>query len=183
MVWSADPARQAALEQTPVAGVLPETAAPYAGLAIVNEAGNKLDYYLDRDVTWVRSGCGRAGSVTVTATLRNNAPSPLPDWVVARNDTHGKTVRRGDHRVLASWYATAGAQMESVSVDGRPAVASIGVERGHPVFVVDLELPRGATRTIVWNLVEPILDEKPVTVLHQPLVRPLTVRVDDRACR
>jgi hypothetical protein len=183
MVWSAHPDTQRAVEQTPVAGVVPADDAPYAGLVVVNEAGNKLDYYLDRSVVWSRTGCGRRGEVVVTATLRNAAPTGLPDYVVARNDMHPAKARRGDHRVLASWYATAGATMESVRVDGKPASAAVGSERGHPVFVVDLELPRGATRTITWTLTEPVLDERPVTVLEQPLVRPMTVRVEDKACQ
>lgn len=183
MVWSADPTLQKSVERTPVAGNVPDTSAPYAGLTVINEAGNKLDYYLDRELTWVRTGCGRQGKVVVTARLTNNASRSLPDYVVARNDAHGPKVRRGDHRLLVSWYATAGATMESVQVDGKAASAAVGTERGHPVFVVDLELPRGATRTVTWTLTEPMLDERPVTVLRQPLVRPMTMLVDDQACR
>jgi hypothetical protein len=174
---------QQSLERTPVAGAIPVTNAPYAGLSIVNDGGNKLDYYLDRSVLWTRQGCGMAGTVTAAVTLTNNAPAHLPRYVTDRSDTHGPNVRPGDNRLMVSWYATAGAGMDAVTVDGKAATAHAGTERGHPVFTVDLELPRGATRVVVFHLTEPMLSDAPVTVLQQPLVRPLVVRVEDHACR
>src|SRR5674476_139602 len=75
LVWSADPAIQADLAQTSVAGIIPTTTAPYVGLSIVNDGGNKPDYYLDRSVTWQAAGCGPTRPTTVTITLTNNAPA------------------------------------------------------------------------------------------------------------
>jgi hypothetical protein len=75
LVWSADPAVEAKLAQTSVAGIIPATKAPYVGLSIVNDGGNKLDYYLDRSLTWQRTGCGSVQPTTVTITLTNNAPA------------------------------------------------------------------------------------------------------------
>jgi len=72
--------------------------------------------------------------------------------------------------------------MNSVTVGGRPATAAIGAERGHPVYTVDLELPRGTSRTIVLHLTEPAGTGKPI-VLRQPLVRPLHVTLDDARCK
>jgi hypothetical protein len=68
-----------------------------------------------------------------------------------------------------------------VTLDGKPGTARIGTERGHPVYTVDVELPRGQTRTVVLHLREPSSPVAPI-VLHQPLVRPLTVTVRDEAC-
>jgi hypothetical protein len=183
LVWSANPTLQQSLERTAIAGVIPDTDAPFAGLSIVNDGGNKLDYYLDRSVVWTRQGCGTDTTVTAAVTLRNNAPAQLPAYVTDRSDTHGPNVKPGDNRLLVSWYASTGAGMQSVTVDGSPATAHAGTERGHPVFTVDLELPRGATRVVVFRLAEPMLSKAPVTVLQQPLVRPLTFRVEDQACR
>jgi hypothetical protein len=183
LVWSAHPVTQQALENTAVAGVIPVTDAPYAGLSIVNDGGNKLDYYLDRSLVWTRAGCGVQGAVTATVTLTNNAPAGLPGYVTDRSDTHGPGVRPGDNRLLVNWYATTGAGLQQVTVNGKPATAHAGTERGHPVYTVDLELPRGATRVVTFQLTEPMLDDAPVTVLQQPLVRPLAVRVEDHACR
>lgn len=182
LVWSADPAVQADLAKTHLAGIIPVTKAPYVGLSIVNEGGNKLDYYLDRSLTWTRTGCGPTRRTTVAITLTNNAPARgLSEYVTARSDHHSYPVRPGDSRLTVSYLATQGALMESVTVAGKPGTASIGVERGHPVYTVDLELPRATSRTIVLNLGEPTGQGKPI-VLRQPLVRALHVNLHDTDC-
>jgi hypothetical protein len=182
LMWSADPAIEARLEQTPAAGSIPVTSAPYAGLSIVNDGGNKLDYYLGRSIRWQRTGCGASRAVTVTIALTNGAPgSGLPAVVTERHDNPGYRVRPGDNRLEVAYFATEGAVMGSVTADGKPATASSGTERGHPVFTVDLELPRGSTRTVVFHLTEPAGSGAPV-VLRQPLVRPLRVSLEDSRC-
>lgn len=182
LVWSADPAIQARIEQTSVSGAIPVTTAPYVGLSIVNDGGNKLDYYLDRKLTWQRSGCGSTREVTVTIALTNDAPATgLPDYVTLRSDRHSYPIKRGDNRLEVSYLATSGAVMRSVSVDGQSTTAGVGTEHGHPLYTVDLELPRGTTRTIVLRLFEPAGTGAPI-VLRQPLVRPLSVVIADPSC-
>jgi hypothetical protein len=182
LVWSADPAIEADLEQTSVSGAIPETFAPYVGLSIVNDGGNKLDYYLDRSLTWQRTGCGTQRDVTVTIKLTNNAPAGgLSTYVTGRSDRHAYPVRPGDNRLEVAYFGTDGGQMTSVTVNGKPGTATAGQEIGHPVFTVDLELPRGTTGTIVLHLTEPKGTGSPV-VLRQPLVRPLSVDIQDAKC-
>ncbi|MDT4923731.1 MAG: hypothetical protein QOG01_1444 [Pseudonocardiales bacterium] len=181
LVWSADPSVEAQLKQTALSGAIPPNAAPFAGLSIVNDGGNKLDYYLDRTLRWQRTGCGATRPVTVTITLTNGAPTGLPAYVTARSDEHGYSVKPGDNRLEVSYFASHEAVMQSVTVGGKRGFVGSGDELGHPVYVVDLELPRGATRTIVFHLVEPAGSAKPV-VLRQPLVRPLNVTVEDQPC-
>jgi hypothetical protein len=182
LVWSADPALQADLAKTSVSGIIPTTTAPYIGLSIVNGGGNKLDYYLDRSLTWTRTGCGPTRASTVRITLTNNAPaSGLPAIVTGRLDAHSYPVKVGDNRLEVGYFATQGALMQSVTLAGRPATGRIGTERGHPVYTVDVELPRGTTRTIVVHLVEPAGTGAPI-VLRQPLVRPLQVTLKDAVC-
>jgi hypothetical protein len=174
---------QADLARTSLAGIIPTTTAPYVGLSIVNDGGNKLDYYLDRSVTWQAAGCGPTRRTTVTITLTNNAPaSGLPPYVTTRSDDHSYPVKTGDNRLDVSYFATQGALMDSVTVGGRPDTASIGAQLGHPVYTVDLELPRGTSRTIVLQLSEPAAGGTPI-VLRQPLVRPLKVTLRDAVCR
>jgi hypothetical protein len=182
LVWSADPAIQADLAQTTAAGIIPTTTAPYVGLSIVNDGGNKLDYYLDRSLTWQATGCGPTRHTTVSITLTNNAPpSGLPPEVTGRLDTPTYPVKVGDNRLAVSYLATQGALLQSVTVSGRPGTGRIGAERGHPVYVIDVELPRGTSRTIVLHLNEPATAGPPI-VLRQPLVRPLTVTLKDAVC-
>jgi Protein of unknown function (DUF4012) len=182
LVWSADPAIQADLAQTSMAGIIPTTTAPYVGLSINNGAGNKLDYYLDRSITWQRAGCGPTRRTTVRITLTNNAPaSGLPPDVTNRSDTHSYPVRPGDNRLIVSYFATQGARLNNITVAGRPGVGRTGVELGHPAYIVDVELPRGTSRTIVIDLTEPAGTGPPI-VLQQPLVRPLHVTLHDAVC-
>jgi len=174
---------QKELAQTAIAGVIPTTKAPYVGLSVVNAGANKLDYYLDRSLTWQRTGCGPARRTTVTITLTNNTPaSGLPPYVTGRYDKHSYPVKTGDSRLAVSYFATQGAQLQSVSVAGRPGRGRAGAENGHPVYTIDLELPRGESRTIVLQLNEPAGTGAPI-VLRQPLVRPLQVTLNDAVCR
>ncbi|HEY5248499.1 MAG TPA: DUF4012 domain-containing protein, partial [Dermatophilaceae bacterium] len=182
LVWSANPALQADLAQTPVSGIVPKTNAPYVGMSIVNDGGNKLDYYLDRSLTWTRTGCGPTRATTVTITLTNDAPaSGLSSYVTARLDKHPYKVKPGDSRLAISYFATQGAQLQSVTIAGRPGIGRSGTQNGHPVYTVDFELPRGTSRTLVIHLVEPAGTGPPI-VLRQPLVRPLNVTLKDATC-
>ncbi|MDT4893027.1 MAG: hypothetical protein QOE97_2062 [Pseudonocardiales bacterium] len=182
LVYSTDPALEATLKQTSLSGAIPQTAAPYAGVSIVNVGGNKLDYYLDRSLTWTRSGCGAVRAVTATITLRNNAPaSGLSPYVTARADRAPYPTKPGDNRLAVSYYATPGASLTSVELDGKPGLVFPHSALGHPVYVVDLELPRGTTRTITLHLIEPVGTGSPA-VLRQPLVRPLKLSMQDARC-
>lgn len=181
LVWSGVPDEQAELEETPLSGSVPVTKDAYAGMTIINEGGNKLDYYLDRKLLWERSGCGLNRDVTVTVTLTNTAPAGLNNYVASRSDRRDYEIEQGDHRVVIWYAATTGAQLKSVTLDGKTVGAAVGYERGHPVFQVDVELPRGKPRTAVLNLSEPRSANKPI-VLEQPLVRPLSAEVRDRSC-
>ncbi|MGQ0464255.1 MAG: DUF4012 domain-containing protein [Sporichthyaceae bacterium] len=182
LVWSADPAVQAHLAGTTVSGVVAESDAPYAGLSIVNSAGNKLDYYLDRSLHWQRTGCGPHRRVGVTIRLANGVPgSVATPYVVGRSDVRPYRVASGDHRVAVYYTATTGATLRAATVDGKPAFLAKGHERGRPVFVADVELPRGATRTLRIDLVEPGTAGPP-TMHRQPLVRPLVTTFKDSEC-
>ena len=182
LFWSAEPRLQALIADTSVSGIVQNTSAPYVGLSIVNDGGNKLDYYLDRSITWQAVGCGQTRIVTVTVKLTNNAPATgLPDDVVSRSDKHSYPIKRGDNRLDVSYYATSNAALVDATLDRTPIDFEIGQEQQHPVFRFDVEVPRGTTRTLVLHLQEPTSQAAPV-VLRQPLVRPLTVDVKPPTC-
>lgn len=182
LVWSARESEQRMLEQFTLGGAIPATTAPYVGLSIVNEAGNKLDYYLDRALTWRRTGCGARRDVEVTVQLRNGAPAGLSEIVTARHDSPGYPVAPGDHRVTVSYLATSGAVLRSATLDGQRTLTTWGSERSHPLIGVDVELPRGRARTLVLKLGEPVGAGAAPIVLRQPLVRPLSVQLFDESC-
>ncbi|MEU6657888.1 DUF4012 domain-containing protein [Streptomyces sp. NPDC046821] len=177
-VWSAHPDEQGQLASRPFSGVLPEGPGPFAGLVVNNAAGTKLDYYLDRSLVWAPGACtDRGRSVTATMTLTNRAPvSGLPEYVTQRADLPTYRTRPGDNRLIVSYYAGKGARLTGATLDGRPVRMIPGTERGHPVYTLDLELPRQSSRKLVLHLDEPGADRAP-TILRQALVTPLQVTV------
>jgi hypothetical protein len=182
LVWSADPEVQSRLEHLPVSGAVPRTPQPYAGLFVVNDGGNKLDYYLDRSLTWAGRSCGATRQVTVTIELRNSVPPEVQSpFLVGRSDQHANPIHAGDNRLLVYYLATQGALLTSATLDGRPEFVGSGVERGHPVFSFDVELPRMRQRELVLRLVEPAGRAAP-RIPQQPLVRPMQVTSTDIPC-
>jgi hypothetical protein len=177
-VWSAHPAEQRQLVTRSFAGALPDRPGPFAGLVVNNAAGTKLDYYLDRSLVWAPGACTDTGrSVTATVKLTNRAPtSGLPHYVTQRVDAPPYRTLPGDNRVLVSYYAGTGATLTRATLDGRPVDLIPGHERGHPVYTLDVELPRQSSRTLVLHLSEPEADRAP-TILRQALVTPLRATV------
>src|SRR6185437_9172373 len=156
LVWSADPAVQKVLAATSYAGAIPNDKRPLSAVVLNNTSGGKLDFYLTRTIDYHRSGCGSSRDVLVTITLKNNAPaSGLPSYVTGRLDAAPPDAKPGDYSTLLDYYATAGAQLLSVTVNNQPATAGLDTDLGHPIFRMPLELPRGRTQTIVLHLQEP----------------------------
>jgi len=182
LMFSAHPAEQALLAGTSLVGVLPITPRPFAEVVVNNAGGNKLDYYLGRDVTYTLGTCrsGRRAS-SVVVRLTNNAPtSGLTAYAGGRLDgTSGQAP--GSQRLLISLYATHGAELTSVAVDRRKAGAAVEAERGHPVFTVVDDIAAGSTGTVRFRLDEPIVAGSAV-LRDQPLVRPTTLTSTGAAC-
>lgn len=180
MMWSAHPDEQAVLEQAGWAGTLDSQGRPFAGFTVNNMAGSKLDYYLDRTTTYTRTSC--TGPATATLTLTNGAPPHgLPYYVRIRADDPSYPVQPGDNLVAVTYYATPGARIESLVLDGKSLPVVTGTENGLVVVSATVELPVGRARTVTVTLAEPAT-HGPVQVLDTPLVRAQTVKVSEPAC-
>ncbi|MHB8340921.1 MAG: DUF4012 domain-containing protein [Mycobacteriales bacterium] len=171
LFWARRPAEEAAVSGTPLAGALVSTTAPYDSVVVNNAGGDKLDYYLHRTVSWTEGGCaGRVRDATVTVALTNGAPaSGLPPYVTERQDKPVGPYPVGQSNILLSVYATDGAQLVGVTLNGVPTTLSPGVEQGHPVFSTNVYVDPGATATLVLHLVEPVTAGQPIERV-QPLV-------------
>jgi hypothetical protein len=183
LAWSSDPAIESLIKQTNYAGAIPTTRAAFAGPILNNAAAGKLDFYLVRSFTYHRSGCGSTRDVLATITLANRAPAypPLPPYVDTRLDAHDFPVQPGDNRTLLDYFATPGTQLLSVTLNQQPTTAGALTVLGHPVYRMDLELPRGTTQTIVLHLQEPATTG-PVQIWRQPGVTPLAVTEYAQPC-
>ncbi len=153
-------------------------------MAINNAGGNKLDYYLKREVTYAAADCGSTDPrATVTIRLTNTAPrTGLTSYVAGRADHPVVPVTRGTNLLLVGYYASKGAAFSDATLDGEQAFLAIDSERGRPVFTSALEIAPGQTRTLVLHIEEPPKARGPVTTLVQPLVLPQKTTVTAPAC-
>lgn len=186
-VWSANPIDQEILEETPLAHVIPQGPAPYAQVVINNIAGNKMDYYLSREIEYVADGCdGEIRNSTVTVRLANTAPDkPLPEQVGGSTGLgDGTPINLPNGTMLTSVriIGTPGARMMSVTANGERTTATMDTERGHPSFEVQVAIPTGQSGELVFRLTEPTLPGKPEVPI-QPLIDTVTPLISVPECR
>jgi Sec-independent protein translocase protein TatA len=188
-VWSASPAEQKVLEETPLGHVLPDSDAPFAQVIINNFGGNKMDYYLKRDIEYAADGCkGDMRNSTVTVRLSNTAPrdvGSLPEYVAGGmglpQDLPIK-VPRGSMVSSVRVLATKGAELVNLTSNGTRVVPNReNVERGHPSFEIFVVIPPGESGELVFQLSEPIVPGE-ADVPVQPLIDTPRPKVSVPAC-
>ncbi|MFF8973581.1 DUF4012 domain-containing protein [Streptomyces sp. NPDC014995] len=182
-VWSTDASTASALEKSGLAGDVPERTGPFAYLVVNNSAGNKMDYYLRRSLTYELGPCeGGTRSSVVRIRLTNAAPAAgLPALVALRSDDPRHSHPPGSTSIWLSLYASVGARFTGGTLDGRRLLLSSTEERGHPVLGAQVELLPGQTREVDIRLLEPASDRPPVVPV-QPLARPQTTKVRIQPC-
>ena len=180
LLWARDQSIEKKLSPLPVAGVVPTTS-PYAGLAIVNTLGSKLDYYLHATFDYRRTGCGATRTVTAKLTLTNEAKPGLPAFVYGLIYKPGYPHHAGTNRIAVYYYASADAKLTSITNDGTTVTPIMGAELGHPVVKVSLTIPEGESRTLELHLTEPG-GTKPPVVRVPPMINPMTVHLADADC-
>ena len=173
-IWSAVPEDQKLLEETPLAHVLPDDAAPFAAVVLNNLGGNKLDYYLRTQIEYAADQChGPTRASTVTVKLTNGVPNePLPDYVAGAGGLSpelGLTLPDGTSVTSVRLFATKGSELSGVILNGERVPAIHYTERGHPVFEVQVIITPGQTADIMFQLSEPTVPGAPQAP-SQPLV-------------
>jgi hypothetical protein len=182
-VWSASPADQKILEETPLAHAVPDDEAPYAQVVINNLGGNKMDYYLERDIEYAADGCdGDTRNSTITVRLSNTATDrPLPDSVAGLNNEIPLKAPRGTMISSVRLLATKGAKLVSVSSNGERTSATTNLENGRPSFEVQVAIPPGQNGELTFRLSEPSSPGAP-RVPVQPLIDGVNPRVSVPEC-
>ena len=144
VAWSANPTLEANIAAAGYGGIVQGSSTPFSGFTVVNAAGTKLDYYLERSMSYQRTGCGAGSEVVASLKLVNNAPaSGLPAYVTFRADHPPRGAKPGDNRLIVSYYASKGATISSVLIDGKPVAFTTAPENGLVTVSVDQELPEG----------------------------------------
>lgn len=175
MVWSSSPADQKMLEETPLAHVVPDDPAPYAGVVVNNLGGNKMDYYLERQIDYVADGCDgdtRLSTVTVRLTNTLSDATPLPDYVAGQEGFFtglAGDIPRGAMLTSVRLVATKGAQIISVLANDTNIRVFGALERGHPSYEAQVAISPGKTAVLTFRLSEPVAPGE-ARVPVQPLI-------------
>lgn len=186
LVYSTDQRVQEGLELAGVAGAL---AAPEGdALAVVqnNGAGNKVDYYLDREITYRVTLRPDGGALsTATVHLVNNAPdSGVPQYVIG---PYKDVSEAGEHVSFTTVFCPSRCQLRHVRRDGEDVEVRSGEELGMQMYEDHLRIPSGGEETVEFALALPDAWEVRdgtgtyrLTYLGQTTVRPTRLRVEVR---
>ncbi|ORB51389.1 hypothetical protein BST42_17225 [Mycolicibacterium rhodesiae] len=186
-VWSSSPTDQALLEKTPLAHEIPDDPAPYAEVVINNLGGNKMDYYLKREIEYVADGCdgdNRKSTVTIRLTNTLKDVAGLPEYVVGRLGFYPEvagTIPPGTMLTSVRLLTTKGADVLSVLANGKRTRVFGSTERGHPSFESQVAIPPGNTVELIFRLTEPTSPGQ-ARVPVQPLVDAAKMKVSVPSC-
>ncbi|MDW5611090.1 DUF4012 domain-containing protein [Mycolicibacterium sp. D5.8-2] len=186
-VWSAAPADQLLLEETPLSHIVPDDPAPLAAVVINNLGGNKMDYYLEREIEYAADGCvADTRMSTITVRLRNTAQADaqLPDYVAGTGGLSRDVpfeVPSGTMVSSVRVIGTSGASLVSVLANGERVPVFTGRERGHPTFEVQVLIPPGQSGELSFRLSEPT-SAGAARVPVQPLVDGVKPKISVPEC-
>lgn len=188
-VWSSSPADQELLEQTPLAHVIPDDPGPYAEVVLNNLGGNKLDYYLEREIEYVADGCEgdtRMSTVTVrlTNTLSDKGQDSVPDYILGTEGLLPAApfqVPKGTMITSVRLLGTKNATLVTALAKGQRVPVFTGTERGHPSFEVQVAIPPGKSGELSFRLSEPTAAGPPRAPI-QPLRDNVAPRVSVPEC-
>jgi hypothetical protein len=176
LMWSRDDAEQDLLVQLGLAGELPVADGRDMVLfGVANNAPNKIDVYLDRDIQYSVSYDPEDGSVdaVATTTLTNSATTDLPPVVIG--NAHGAPP--GTARTYVTLFSPL--DLSGLEVDGNAVPVEAHTEQGYRSYSALVEVPPGGSVTLTWHL-SGELDPGGYELRHhiQPLVRPPTFELD-----
>ncbi|WP_241384819.1 DUF4012 domain-containing protein [Rhodococcus sp. CH91] len=181
-VWSSAPEEQQVLETTPLGHAVPDDPAPYAGVVVNNLGGNKLDYYLRREIEYTAGSCeGETRESRVTVRLTNELPPGDYTNYVAGMFDNPVGAPTGTNLTDLALVATQGAKLNKVTVDGKPEFAFVSAERGHPMFNVQVPIPQGETVEVSYEINEPT-NEGMARIPTQPLISSPNIVVNVPNC-
>ena len=176
LMWTADPDEQGLLRQIGVDGALPALEGR-DGLAVVNNNGtaNKIDSFLDREVTYTAVYDADSGIVrgTITITLTNTAPSSgYPDYVLG---SEFLDLPNGTNRTLLAVYTPLDAV--GATLDGAPIGVGHATELGWNVLSFGFDLAPGEQRVLTLD-VEGVIAGAPGGG-YELILRPQPLAIDE----
>lgn len=184
--WSVAEGEQALIAQTQLSGSTGNTRDPSHMAVVINAAGNKIDAYVQTDVTYTQKSClaeipYRHAQMQVI--LNNSAPkSGLPSYVTPRNDKGFRDRSQPGSTLSAVFiHAPLGSEFQAAFVNGKEIpLMNAGWDHNRQVWELHVELPASAKRTLRVDFVEPVdqISTNP-QLWVQPMAIPMTTHVQE----
>jgi hypothetical protein len=152
-VYASDPAVEGILLDLGIAGsASPPPEGDYLMPVGVNAAANKVDSFLERELTYdVRLQSDGGAQVRAAITLRNGAPAHgLPRYVIGPYD---RRFRPGESRILQSLYVADAYGFTRAARNGRRVRASADQDFHSLALTQAVSIPAGGSASIEYDLV------------------------------
>ena len=188
VLHATDPGVQTAFERSGLAGKLGVPQGDFLGVFASNAAGNKVDYYVARDVRYeITLGAGGTGSAQALVRLTNHAPAGRPPGYVL-GPYPGTGLGVGDNLSFVSTYCARDCQVMGATEDGRPSGVESHTELGYPLVATYVRVAPQRSRTLglsfqlsrAWQGND-LGGTYRLRIQGQPTIRPTTVTVVIRA--
>jgi hypothetical protein len=183
LFYSTKVEEQEILEKSKISGSVSGELDNQYRLVIQNTSGNKMDYYLKRDLRLETLICGSKPQTRVTFTLTNTASvkEKLPSYVVGRLDLNRPSGVANSYGTRAIVFAPVGTRIISTTEAAtKKKFGFLVKERGHTGVAVQVDLAAGQSQefSIVFSGGKGAL-----TSYVQPLVIDQKTAIIDRCTR
>ena len=173
MFWSAQPQEQRFFADMGGSGRIPPVAGDFIGLVTQNAGGNKIDYFLRRQLDYrvrLDPSSGRL-EASATITLHNDAPAAGLSPSLIGNET-SPPLPSGTNRLYLSFYTPW--ELAGARLDGAPIELERATELGRLVYSTGVVIPPKSTATLELSLSGRLQgdDSYRLDVYQQPVVTP-----------
>jgi hypothetical protein len=157
VIFAQDPAVENAFRLAGVTGDWAPSSGDFFGTAVNNFAGNKVDYYMERNMTydvWLQpNGASTAGA---SVTLSNTAPAGQPPSYALGPYQAGYLkflhLTPGENYSLVSSYCAPGCTLQGSQVSSQPAGLEAEQENGLQLFATFVALKPQESQTLSLKL-------------------------------
>jgi hypothetical protein len=148
-MYSSQPSQEAFFDDVHVAGAMPPVVGDFVGVVTQNNAGNKIDWFLRRSITYdaTLNLSTKTITSTLTVALHNSAPtSGLSPLII--DGLKGVPTAPGEDLTWVSIYSPW--LLQSATVNGKPVTMTSQFELGRPVY--GTVVPIQSDTTVVLQL-------------------------------
>ena len=170
-IWAADTKRESLFDRLSLSGAVAPIDGDYLAVVNANVGGNKMDAYLQREVTYDVSWDPATGTISadLTIKLNNNAPaSGLPLYVTAKTD--GTTEIAGENRMFVTVYTPW--KVTSSKLDGVDFGANQQTEFGRTAISYYLTVLPSRSKVLHLTMTGSLAGQYRLDLHHQVTVHP-----------